>query len=91
MLFNCEKRAWQRKEIRDLQRLLDQVYRYTWMDKRRGPALKQMEETKINMLGVRRDLGVRSMEAKTEDKVLRPIGHILSTDNNRPTKQITLG
>ena len=31
------------------------------------------------------------MQAKIEERVLRNIGHVLRTDNNRPTKQMTLG
>ena len=38
-----------------------------------------------------RTLGIRSMQAKIEERVLRRIGHVLRMDNNRPTKQITLG
>ena len=60
------------------------------MDKRGGPALKQMEEKRVNMWGVSRKLGIRSMQAKIEERVLRRIGHILRMDNNRPMKQITI-
>ena len=91
MLFNCETRAWQKKEIGELQRVVDEGYRYIWMDKRGGPTLKQMEEKRVNMWGVRRKLGVRSMQAKIEERVLRRIGHVLRMDNKRPTKQKTLG
>ena len=91
MLFNCETRAWQKKEIGELQRVVDQGCRYIWMDKRGRPALKQMEEKRVNMWGVRRDLRVRSMQAKIEERVLRRIGHVLRMDNNRSTKQIMLG
>ena len=91
MTFNCETRAWRKKEIREIQKIVDQGYRFVWMNKKRGPALKQMEENKVNMWGVRRSLGVRSMEAKIEERVLRRIGHVQRMDNNRPTKRITLG
>ena len=91
ILFNCETRAWQKKEIGELQRVVDQGYRNIWMDKRGGPALKQMEEKRVNMWGVRIKLGIRSMQAKIEERVLRRIGHVLRMDNNRPTKQMTLG
>ena len=50
-----------------------------------------MEENKVNMWGVRRSLGVRSMEDKIEERVLRRIGHVLRMENNHPTKLITLG
>ena len=77
MTFNCEIRAWQKKEIREMQKIADQGYRYVWMNKKKGPALKQMEEKQVNMWGVRKSLGVRSMQAKTEERVLRRIGHVL--------------
>ena len=51
------------------------------MDKRGGPALKQMEEKRVNMWGVRRTLGIRSMQAKIEERVLRRIGNVLRMDN----------
>ena len=86
MLFNCETRAWQKKEIGELQRVVDQGYRSILMDKRGGPALKQMEEKRVNMWGVRRKVGIRSMQAKIRERVLRKIGHVLRMDNNRPTK-----
>ena len=49
MLFNYETRAWQKKEIGELQRVVNQGYRYILMDKSGGPALKQMEEKRVNM------------------------------------------
>ena len=84
MLFNCETRAWQKKEIGERQRVVDQGYRYIWMDKRGGLVLKQMEEKRVNMWGVRRKLGIRSIQAKIEERALRRIGHVLRMDNNRP-------
>ena len=91
MTFNCETRAWRKREIKEMQKIVDQGYRFVLMNKKRGPALKQMEENKVNMWGARRSLGLRSMEAKVEERVLRRIGHVLRMDNNRPTKRITLG
>ena len=34
--------------------------------------------------GVRRNLGVRSLQAQIEESVLRWIGHVLRMDNNQP-------
>ena len=62
-----------------------------YLDKRGGPALKQMEEKRVSMWGVRRDLGVRSMQAEIEERVLRQIGHVLCMDNNCRMTEITLG
>ena len=91
MTFNCETRAWWKKEIKEMQKIVDQGYRFVWRNKIRGPALKQMVDNKVNMWGVRRSLGVRSMEAKIEERALRRIGHVLRMENTRPTKRITLG
>ena len=38
-----------------------------------------------------RKLGIRLMQVKIEERVLRRIGHVLQIDHNRLTKQITLG
>ena len=38
-----------------------------------------------------RSFGVRSIQAKIEERVLRRIGHVLRMENNRLTKRITLG
>ena len=46
----------------------DQGYGFEWMNKKRGLALKQMEENKENMWGVR-SFGVRLMEAEIEERV----------------------
>ena len=91
MTFNCEIRAWQKKEIREMQKIVDQGYRYVWMNRKKGPALKQMEEKQVNMWGVRKSLGVRSLQAMIEERVLRRIGHVLRMENTRPTKRVTLG
>ena len=64
MTFNYETRAWHKKEIRAMQRTIDQGYRYVWVNKKGGPVLMQMEEKLVNILGVRRSFGVRSMHAK---------------------------
>ena len=51
MTFNCETRAWRKKEIREMQKIVDQGYCFVWMNKKKGPALKQMEENKVNIWG----------------------------------------
>ncbi len=45
----------------------------------------------MNLWAVRRSFGVRSMQAKIEERVMRRIGHILRMEKNHPTKRITLG
>ena len=74
-----------------MHKIVDQGYRYVWMNKKKGPALQQMEEKQVNMWGVRKSLGVRSLQAKIEESVLRRIGHVLRMENTRPTKRVTLG
>ena len=86
MTFDCEIRAWQKKEIREMQNIVDQRYRNVWMYKKKGPALKQIEEKQGNMWGVRKSLGVRSLQAKIEERVLRRIGHVLWMENTRLAK-----
>ena len=58
-------------------------------EERTGP--KQMEERQLNMWGVKRSLGVRSLQAKIEERVLRRIGYVLRLENARPTKRVTFG
>ena len=43
------------------------------------------------MWGVRRSLGVRSLQAKIEERVMQRIGHVLRMENTHPTKRVTLG
>ena len=70
MTFNCEIKAWQKKEIRKMQKVMNQGYRYLWINKKKGPALKQMEGRKVSMLEVRRNLGVMLLKGKIEERVL---------------------
>ena len=49
MTFSFETRAWRKKEIKEMQKIVDYGYRFVCMNKKRGPALKQMEENKLNM------------------------------------------
>ena len=70
MTFNCEIKAWQKKKIRKMQKVMNQGYRYFWINKKKGAALKQMEGRKVSILGVRRNLGVRLLKGKIEERVL---------------------
>ena len=45
----------------------------------------------MSMWGVRRSLGIKSMQAKNKERVLRRIGHVLGMESTRPTKRVTLG
>ena len=89
-LFNCGIRPWHAAEIRKLQRYVDKLYRYVWSDKKKQP-LREMQEKKVNMFQVRKDLGVGSLEMKIEKRTLERIGHVLRMKNDRIVKQITLG
>ena len=44
MAFNYETRAWHKKEIRSMERIIEEGYRYVWVNTKGGPVLKQMEE-----------------------------------------------
>ena len=50
-----------------------------------------MQEKKVNMFQVRKDLGVGSLKMKIEKRTLERIGHVLRMKNDRIVKQITLG
>ena len=50
-----------------------------------------MQEKKVNMFQVRKDLGVGSLEMKIEKRTLERIGHVLRMTNDRIVKQSTLG
>ena len=91
MTCNCEIRPWQKIEIREMQQIVDHGYRYVWMKKKKGPALKQTEEKQVNMWGMRKSLGVRSLQAKIEERELGRIGTVLRMENTRPPKRVTLG
>ena len=91
MTFNYETKAWHKKEIRSMERIVDQGYRYVWVNTKGGPVLMQVEEKRVNLWAVRRNFGVTSMQAKIEERVMRRISHILRMENNHPTKRITLG
>ena len=74
MKFNSEIRAWQKKEIREMQKIVNQGYTYVQMDKKKGSAIKQMEGKQVNVWGVRKSLVGRSLQAKILERVLRRIG-----------------
>ena len=88
--FNCSIRPWHAAEIQKLQRYADKLYRYVSSDKKKQP-LREMQEKKVNMFQVRKDLGVGSLEMKIEKRTLERIGHVLRMKNDRIVKQITLG
>ena len=70
MTFNCEMRALQKKDVREMQKIEDHGYHYVGISKKKGPAIKQMEEKQVNMWGVK-SLGVRSLQAKIEERLLQ--------------------
>ena len=43
----------------------------------------------MNMWGVRKSLGVRSLQAKIEERVLRRTGHVLRMENTRLTNRVS--
>ena len=60
---------------------------------RRGdrPTLVQMQEDGVNMVDVRRELGVRSIRWKVEKRCLERIGHVLRMKDDRMVKAVVLG
>ena len=89
-LFDCGIRPWNAREIKKLQSEVDKIYRHIWSNKKKPP-LKEMQEKKMNMYAVRRELKVGSLAKKIEMRSLTRIGHVLRMDNKRLTKQVTLG
>ena len=65
VLFDCQARTWRVKEVKRLQSFVDRAYRYVWSDKK-GPPLVQMQEEGVNMVDVRKALGVKSLRWKIE-------------------------
>ena len=50
-----------------------------------------MEIERVNMFGVRKQLGIESLRAKIEKRSLQRVGHVLRMPNDRLTKRICLG
>ena len=90
LLFDCQVRVWQRKEVSQLQSFMDRAYRYVWASGRKPP-LEQMQDEHKNMFDVRRELGVQSVRWKIERRVLERIGHVMRMDDTRMTKACVLG
>ena len=90
LLFDCQVRVWQVKEIKQLQVFADRCYRHVW-SRKTGPPLIQMEKEGKNMADVRKELGVRTLRWKIEKKVLERIGHVMRMGDERMTKALALG
>ena len=90
MLFDCQARTWRVKEIRRLQSMVDKAYRYIWSDKKKPP-LVQMQEEGVNMVDVRKALGVKSVRWKIEKRVYERIGHVLRMEDGRTVKSVVFG
>ena len=53
--------------------------------------MRRMKEVGMNMIDVRGMLGVRTLEAKIEKRVLERIGHVMRMGDERMTKAVVLG
>ena len=82
LLFDCQVRTWTVGEIKRMQKFVDKAYRYVWRRRDRAP-LVQMQEEGVNMVDVRRELGVRSLRWKIEKRCLERIGHVLRMRDDR--------
>ena len=69
---------------------MDQIYRYIWSSKKKPPLI-EMQELGKNMWDVRKELGVKSVRGKVEERVLERIGHVMRMDDSRTTKACILG
>ncbi len=90
LLFDCQVRVWQLREMKRLQVFMDRCYLHVW-SRRTGLPLMQMEREGKNMADVRRELGVRSVRWKIEKRVLERIGHVMRMSGERMTKAVVLG
>ena len=89
-LFDAAIKPWPKSEIRQIQQVVDRLYRHIWSDKK-GPPLMEMKEKETNMFGVRKSLQVDSLQLKMEKRTLERIGHVLRMNRDRMTKITTLG
>ena len=90
ILFDCHVRTWRVKEIKRMQSFVDRAYRYVWSNKSMPP-LRQMKEEGVNMVDVRKMLGVRSLRWKVEKRVYEQIGHVLRMEDGRIVKSMVFG
>ena len=90
MLFNCNTRPFYKSEVKQLQKAMDWRYRLIWGSGNKEP-LREMEEKHVNMLDVRRQLGVESIRTKIEITHLRRISHVLRLPYDRLVKIMVLG
>ena len=90
MLFDCQVRVWRLGEVKQLQSMMDRMYRYVWSDKN-GPPLIQMQREQVNMQDVRNILGVRTVRYKIEKRCLERIGHVFRLEDDSTAKIATLG
>ena len=90
LLFDCQARTWQVRELKRLQQTMDKKYRYIWSNKREPPLIQMQREGK-NMFDIRRELGVKSVRQKVEKRILERIGHVIRMEDTRLTKAACLG
>ena len=90
LLFDCQVRTWQTRELRKMQSFVDKIYRYIWSRKTKPPLI-QMQEEKKNMQDVRNDLSIKSLRWKVEKRVLERMGHVCRMEDSRMVKAVTFG
>ena len=90
LLYDCQARVWYKKDVRALQSWVDKCYRWVWSGGR-GQPLRRMQELGVNMIDVRKKLGVRALESKIEKRVLERVGHVMRMGDERLTKAVVLG
>ena len=90
LLFDCQVRVWQVREIKKLQSMVDRYYRWVCSRKTMPPLIQMQKEGK-NMADVSKELGVRSMKWKIEKRILERIEHVMRMGYERMTKVAVLG
>ena len=93
VLVDCTVRPWNTAKINNLQRMVDEAYRYIyiWSKKNKGPVRMQMEAEKVYMLGIRKLLEIKSLRAKIERRSLQRMGYVLRMSNDMLAKKVCLG
>ena len=76
--------------MRRLQSMVDKAYRYIWSNKK-GPPLIKMQKEGVNMVDVRKSLGVKLIRWKIEKRVYERIGHVLRMEDGRMVKSVMFG
>ena len=78
------------KDVKKMQRWVESCYRHIWTAGR-GPPLRLMQATGMNMQHLRNEMEIRTLRIQIEKRRLGRICHVLRTNSERTTKVAVLG